>query len=168
MLPDVIGTYAQEVGNARKIGANANWRRRDVTECYSEATDYRRAARPALRRVGAGARADIRGPAGAVFDHDRLPPAPVQFLAEDTHEDVAGAAGAHRHDRLDRPARIVLRPRRACERHDRAASDETTQAAHTGVLPPRFRAVTATYGGPHPDNMAFTNPLALPKSSLPA
>src|SRR5215831_8687953 len=99
------------------------------------------------RRVGAGARADIRGPAGAVFDHDRLPPAPVQLLAEDAHEDVAGAAGAHRHDRLDRPARIVLRPHRACERHNRKASDETTQAAHTGVLPPRFRAVAAMYGG---------------------
>src|SRR5215467_337357 len=121
------------------------------------------------RRVGAGARADIRGPAGAVFDHDRLPPAPVQLLAEDAHEDVAGAASAHRHDRLDRPARIVLRPRPARERHDRKASGQTTtQAAHTGVLPPRSRAVAATARRPHPDNMAFTSPLALPKSSLPA
>src|SRR5262249_56231956 len=65
----------------------------------------------------------------------------------DANEVAAGAAGPPRHDRLARPARIVLRPRRACEHHDRAASDETPRAAHTGVLPPRFRAVAATAGG---------------------
>src|SRR5262249_6650429 len=32
----------------------------------------------------------------------------------------------------------------------------------------RFRAAAATARRPHPDSMAFTNPLALPKSSLPA
>jgi hypothetical protein len=37
--------------------------------------------------------------------------------------------------RLDRPARIVLRPRRARERNDYKASGQTTPATHVAFLP---------------------------------
>jgi len=43
----------------------------------------------------------------------------VQFFAEHAHNDVAGAAGAHRDNRLDRPRRIVLRLRRPYDEQQR-------------------------------------------------
>src|SRR5262249_29116225 len=45
------------------------------------------------RRLGAGARADIRGPAGAGFDHDRLPPAPGTPPPRGPRERAPGAPG---------------------------------------------------------------------------
>ncbi len=56
------------------------------------------------RRVGAGARADVGGAAGAVLHDQRLTPALVQLVAEDAGDDVGGAAGPDRHDRPDRTA----------------------------------------------------------------
>ena len=74
-----------------------------------------------VRRIGAGAAADIHGAAGTVLHHDRLAPALADLIAEHAHEHVAGAAGAGRGQRPDRPRRVILRRRsRASAEHDKA------------------------------------------------
>src|SRR5262245_39919440 len=71
------GRNASVIGKMTHGTNYYGWRRRAPWTSYNERLARHDADRVAVgRRVGARARADIRGPAGAVFDHDRLPPAP--------------------------------------------------------------------------------------------
>jgi hypothetical protein len=95
-----------------------------------ELAEHQRLARNDAQRVAvgrgfrAGAGADVEGAAGPVLDDDRLAEALVQLVAERTHEDIAGAAGAGADDHPDRTVRVVLGGERRggeaqrCRRHE--------------------------------------------------
>src|SRR4029079_4129511 len=45
-----------------------------------------------------------------VLNHERLSETVLELFRENARDNVGGAAGRERHDDLDRPARIILRP----------------------------------------------------------
>ena len=87
------------------------------------------------RRLGAGARADIECPAGAVLDDERLAHGLVQLIGQCAHEDVAGAAGARCGDHAHGPRRIILRERRGERRQHGERRQPCAQPGGTVHVP---------------------------------
>ena len=109
LTTSAFGTRAHDHDRARTRSGRSRARIEILVD--DERRRRRRQQRVAVG-VGLGDRlgTDIAGGAGAVLDHDRLPPFPRQPVAEDARHHVGGAAGGKRHDDLDRARRIILRP----------------------------------------------------------
>ncbi len=133
-----LGAHHQHLGREERVGDRREIPLRIVAQPFEQELVIGERLRrqdadgiAVVRRLGAGLAADIHRAAGPILHHDGLVPALAELLGHGTHENVAGAAGADRGERMDRPRRIILRRRRRAdgERKKKTEMRQTTCTA---------------------------------------